>query len=219
MCERMVRHSELAAIRARFRVRSKAMPAIDAGGEITPGALCPVIRRIKGGREIVSARWGLALDHPLLGEGPHAAIRAGALRRAAALEFLLETGRCIVPIEAFHAGPARQARTGRSWAFALEDETVMGLAALLLPGHGAAPGSFALVTTSPNESVALLADSMPFILFPEDEKTWLAPGTDPYDAFTLIKPYPGELMRAWPVAAPAGKGGRKDGPDLLRRVA
>ena len=87
MCERFALHSDMASIRARFRVQTK--PA----GEWTPrwnlahGDEIPIIRRGKNGRrEITGLKWGLAFNHPLLEceNGPATSIAARSLKRSAA---------------------------------------------------------------------------------------------------------------------------------------
>ena len=91
----------------------------------------------------------------------------------------------------------------------------MGVAAIWTPApKGREPGSFAIIKPSPNESVALLDDSMPSILFPEHEREWLSANTGAAAAYNLIKPYPADLMRAWLVAHL-----ENDGPELLARFA
>jgi putative SOS response-associated peptidase YedK len=105
-------------------------------------------------------------------------------------------------------GPAAWAKGAYPWAFALDDAAMIGIAGLWIGD------SFAIVSTSPNESVALMDENMPAILFPDDEREWLDSGAEFYDAYNLLKPFPAELMRAWPVAEHSG-----DGPDLLQRVA
>lgn len=213
MCRRMVRHSDTAHICARFSVRRRP-ESLPATWNLTGGDTTFVIRRkAEGrGREAVPMRWGLALDHPLLETAPpHRCIPARVLTRAARLEALFLTNRCIVPVDAFYMGPAAWAKGARPWAFALADSGLIGMAGLWIGPPGGE--TVALIATSPNESVALMDDSMPALLFPEDERAWLN-AAHPYDAYTLIKPFPAELMRAWPVVEEGA-----DGPDMLRRVA
>jgi putative SOS response-associated peptidase YedK len=217
MCERFALHSDMASIRARFRVQTK--PA----GEWTPrwnlahGDEIPIIRRGKNGRrEITGLKWGLALNHPLLEceNGPATSIAARSLKRGALLNTLFETQRCILPLDAFYVTPS-YAKAARPWAFALDEELSMGVAAIWTPApKGRGPGSFAIIKPSPNESVALLDDSMPSILFPEHEREWLSANTGAAAAYNLIKPYPADLMRAWLVAHL-----ENDGPELLARFA
>jgi putative SOS response-associated peptidase YedK len=214
MCERFALHSNMAAIRKRFRLRGIGAHEWTPRWNIAAGDKVPVICRGRGGRrEIALLSFGLELDYHLLDrtKGPATALPARSLRRAALLQSLFASQRCIVPADAFYVTPER----ARPWAFAEDDTALMGIAAVWVPDpYDDAKGSFAIVTTGPNESVALLSEAMPAILFPEHEREWLSSRTDPYDAYHLIKPYPAELMRAWPVAAREG-----DGPDLLARVA
>ncbi len=217
MCERFALHSDMALIRARFSVRTKACSEWMPRWNLERGDEAPVIRRGENGRrEIAVLRWGLALDHPLLevNEGAVTTIAARSLKRGALLKSLFESKRCILPLDAFYV-TSPFAPKARPWAFSLDEENTMGVAAIWLPGplrNGA--GNFALISTSPNESIALLSDAMPAILFPEHEREWLSAGTSSRAAYNLIKPYPADLMRAWPVAHEKG-----DGPNLLARVA
>ena len=208
MCSRMVRTSEIRALCARFSVHARPPFSADPTWDLSAGDLTPAVRRRpRARRELSLLRWGLVLDHPLF-DSTTLSIRAGALRRAALLESLFMGNRCIVPVDAFYMGPASWAKGARAWAFAMEDAAMIGIAGLW------AGDNFAIVSTSPNESVALMDETMPAILLPEDERIWLDPNADFYDAYNLLKPFPAELMRAWPVAEDGG-----DGPDVLRRVA
>nr|TFG51411.1 MAG: hypothetical protein E4H34_06265 [Hyphomicrobiales bacterium] len=217
MCERVALHSDLAVIRARFGVRAKTACAWTPRWSLKRGGEMPIIRRGQNGRrEIARLKWGIELEHPLLNHENGAAtfIAARALRRGALLQALFETQRCIVPLDAFYVTPS-YAKTARPWAFALNEEAPMGVAAIWTPDHkGRGRGSFAMIATSPNESIALLDDFMPAILFPEHEREWLSVNTVAPSAYNLIKPYPADLMRGWPVAQP-----KSEGPELLARIA
>lgn len=220
MCERFALHSNMETIRTRFRVRTKARIEWHPRWNLRRGDRVPVIRRAENGRrEIVRLKWGLELDYHLLdaSKGPPTSLASRSLKRAALLQALFETQRCILPLDAFYVTPA-YAPKARPWAFSCIEDEPLGIAAIWVPdGSGKHDGSVALVTTSPNESVALLAETMPAILFEEDEKPWLSAASDPYYAHRLIKPYPADLMRGWPVAHAGG--GKTDGPGLLARVA
>ena len=169
-------------------------------------------------------QWGLSIDYHLLDstKGPATQIPARSLKRAALLQALFETQRCIIPADAFYVTPAflpKGKRAPRPWAFALDDDSVMGIAGLWVADpSGRSAGSVAMIATSPNESVVLLSETMPTILFPEDEREWLSHATDPDAAYNIIKPFPAEMMRAWPVAPVEGDVAG-DGPERLARVA
>jgi putative SOS response-associated peptidase YedK len=208
MCTRMARESSIATIAARFGARGRWPEC--AAASLSAGDATPVVRwGARGKREIAMLRWGMLSEHPLAhGSGPLTTIAARSVDRAALLQELFPEHRCIVPVDAFHAGPVAWAKNAPVWEFRLFDDTLMGIAGLWFADR------FAIITTGPNESVALIEDAMPAILYPRDEAAWLNPRTHPYKAHRLIMPYPAESMRALPI--PAGKG---KAPDLLHRVA
>jgi putative SOS response-associated peptidase YedK len=211
----MARYSELADIAARFGARGR-VPELRPSWDLRADSPTPVIRRgTHGRRELAILSWGLRLHHPLLegDEDSGTSVSSLNIGRAALLEPLFVTNRCIVPIDAFYAGPSPWTKVGHVWAFALLNVGVMGVAGLWRADR-TGRDRFAIITTGPNESVALVEHSMPAILFPEDERAWLNPHTAPYAAHNLIMPHPADAMRAWPVATV-----RRDGPEMLHRVA
>jgi putative SOS response-associated peptidase YedK len=64
---------------------------------------------------------------------------------------------------------------------------------------GAIIHSFTIITTSPNKLTEQIHDRMPVILHRDDEQRWISPRPDTSLA-ELLKPYPAELMEAWPVS-------------------
>src|SRR6478672_9165303 len=56
--------------------------------------------------------------------------------------------------------------------------------------------TFAIITTDANELVAEIHDRMPLILAPIDYTRWLSDEPDPGD---LMRPFPAEPMRMWPI--------------------
>lgn len=59
--------------------------------------------------------------------------------------------------------------------------------------------SFTIITTSPNKLIENIHDRMPVILHRDDEQRWISPQPDP-SLVELLKPYPAEMMEAWPVS-------------------
>lgn len=49
--------------------------------------------------------------------------------------------------------------------------------------------------------MATIHDRMPVILAPGDHMRWLGPEQDPRD---LLKPYPSDLMKMWPIDTKVG---------------
>jgi putative SOS response-associated peptidase YedK len=78
-----------------------------------------------------------------------------------------------------------------------------------------AAGSFTIITTSANAVVASLHERMPVILRREDEEEWVSRDvTDPLQVERLLRPYPGDAMRIYPVSADVNNA-RNNGPDLI----
>ena len=74
--------------------------------------------------------------------------------------------------------------------------------------------TFTILTTDPNELMEPVHNRMPVILEPKDYDRWLDscnPARPPVD---LLRPYPAERMRAWPVNDRVGNVHNNDA-DLL----
>jgi putative SOS response-associated peptidase YedK len=79
--------------------------------------------------------------------------------------------------------------------------------------------SFTIITTEPNELVRPVHNRMPVILPPEDEEQWLdTPRTAFAKAWSLLKPFPAELMDAHDVS-PIVNSAKYDGPDCIQPVS
>jgi putative SOS response-associated peptidase YedK len=66
-----------------------------------------------------------------------------------------------------------------------------------------------------NELVAQIHDRKPAILRPEDYKRWLGDEPNPHD---VLKPFPAELLRMWPISTRVNKP-ENDDPSILEPVA
>ena len=75
--------------------------------------------------------------------------------------------------------------------------------------------TFAVITTDANELVADIHDRMPVILRPKDYDRCLGSEPDPRD---LLRPFPAEMMRMWPISTRVNAP-RNDDPDLLTPVS
>jgi len=71
---------------------------------------------------------------------------------------------------------------------------------------GSAIKSCTIITTEPNELVAMIHDRMPVILHPREYARWLDPSPQtPDQLIPLIKPFPAEMMDAYPVSTLVNK--------------
>ena len=71
----------------------------------------------------------------------------------------------------------------------------------------------AILTTTPNETMATIHDRMPVILTPEAWGLWLGRESDPSELQGLLRPYSGDLL-LYPVA-PLVNSVRHQGPALI----
>ncbi len=69
--------------------------------------------------------------------------------------------------------------------------------------------SFSILTTSPNEKMALIHDRMPVILPREAESLWLSKSSEK-DLTDLLQPFPAEKMTAMPVSRLVNSAGNDD---------
>ena len=74
--------------------------------------------------------------------------------------------------------------------------------------------TFAIVTTDANEMVGDIHDRMPAILAPGDYTRWLSDEPDPRD---LLRPFPADLMRMWPISTRVNKP-ENDDPSIIEPV-
>jgi putative SOS response-associated peptidase YedK len=82
------------------------------------------------------------------------------------------------------------------------------------PATGEWIRTFAIVTTDANSLVAEIHDRMPLILAAGDYDRWLGDEPDPHD---LMRPFPPEPMRMWPISTRVNKPENND-PSILEPV-
>ena len=78
--------------------------------------------------------------------------------------------------------------------------------------------TFTIITGKPNDVVAPIHDRMPMILLPENESVWLDNNAGEEVWKDLLKPYPSELMTAYPVSKRVNTPANDD-PGLLQPIA
>jgi len=104
------------------------------------------------------------------------------------------------------------------YAIAMKDGRPFGLGGLWEnwkePTSGERIRTFTIITTDANEMVAEIHDRMPLIIAPGDYVRWLSDEPDPHD---LLRPYPAELMRMWPISTRVNKP-ENDDPSIVDPV-
>jgi len=159
----------------------------------------------EGEREVQLMRWGLI---PFWSKDPTTGYkminaRVETLDEKPAYREPLKKRRCLVLADGFYewqktAGgkkiPMRiMLKSGEPFAFA-------GLWENWKNADGEWLRTFTIITGKPNEVVAPIHDRMPTILLPEHEKVWLDndAGLDAWH--DVLRPYPADLMKAYPVS-------------------
>ena len=111
-------------------------------------------------------------------------------------------------------GPARQAALRDS----NEGRYPFGLGGLWEnwkdPASGEWVRTFAIITTDANELIAEIHDRMPLIIEPSDYARWLGEEPDPSD---LMRAFPAEPMRMWPISARVNKP-ENDDPSIVEPI-
>jgi putative SOS response-associated peptidase YedK len=127
--------------------------------------------------------------------------------------------RCILPVDGFFEWKAIKGQKARQpYAIAMKDRSPFGIGGLWEnwkdPTSGGWIRTFAIITTPANELVAEIHDRMPLILAPTDYVRWLSDEPDPY----LMRPFPDEPMRMWPISARVNKP-ENDDPLIVEPIA
>ncbi len=125
--------------------------------------------------------------------------------------------RCLVPMDAYYEWSGEKAPK-QPWAIGRRDGHEFLVGAIWdgwKTPDGAILRTVALITTEPNESLAMIHDRMPVIVQHDDVETWI--GGDADAAAGLMLPAPESYLRAWAVGRAVGDV-RNDGPELLAPI-
>lgn len=174
-------------------------------------------------RRLDALRWGLVpLWATNLAIGSKAInARAEAIDQKPMFRDAFARRRCLIPVDGFYEWrPATDARIPHAIAHA--EGAVLALAGLWerwKSPAGEIVRSFTIVTTTANELLRPLHERMPVMLEPTDFPRWLGEtDASPEDLKALLRPYPAEQLRVWPVSR-AVNNVRNDEPTLLDAVA
>lgn len=189
-----------------------------------PTQILPVIRKPDEQiPEIVGLRWGLVpswAKDPGIGAKMINA-RGETVAEKPSFRSAFKRRRCLVPMAGFYEWQKTAGAKIPHFIY-LMNEPVFCVAGLYeyWPGKdGAAPiESYTIITTEANEMMARLHDRMPVILAEPDHAAWLDPKNEDTAAMqSLLKPYPAEEMRAYPVSTRVNSP-KNEGPELIEPV-
>lgn len=174
---------------------------------VAPTQPAPVIRQHpKEPRRVLTLmRWGLI---PIWAKDMSDAAgkinaRSETAVTLAAFRDAMKSRRCIVPADGFY----EWRRTGgqkQPFCIEVNDGELFAFAGLWerwKKPDGEWVKSFSILTTAPNAVTSTVHDRMPVILDRADYDLWLDPAMTNVEAVTeMLKPYPADHMRAYPVS-------------------
>ena len=122
-----------------------------------------------------------------------------------------------MPADAYYEWQRPDLETKHPFACALKGGAPFAFAGLWeswCPKDSEPLETFTVLTTDPNEVMEQIQNRMPVILDPTDFDRWLDAGDPARPPVDLLRPYPSERMRAWPVSNRVGNV-RNNEPCLL----
>ena len=166
-------------------------------------------------------RWGL-IPHwckdPKGGRKPINA-KCETVRMLPSFRDAYQRRRCIVPVDGFFEWKAiKGQRAKQPYAIGMKDGHPFGLGGIWEnwkdPASGEWMRTFAIITTDANALVAEIHDRMPLIIARGDYGRWLSDEPDPDD---LMRPFPAEPMRMWPISTRVNKP-ENDDPSIIEPI-
>jgi putative SOS response-associated peptidase YedK len=199
-------------------------PYLAPSYNVAPQCLQPVVRlsREMGERELAIMRWGLIPSFAKDAKFSYSTInvRAETVVTSPVFREPMKRQRCLVPADLFWEWKKIDAKTKQPHAIAMLDDSLFAFAGLwdtwIDKATGQAFDTYSVITTAPNELISGLSihDRMPVILNRQDYERWLTPAQPSQLPIDLLRPFPGEEMKAWKVS-PAVGNVRNNHPGLL----
>ena len=225
MCGRFARKSTQEVLANWFGVELEDLPWFAPTYNVAPQSVQLVVRlnRDSGHREFAQMRWGLVPFWAKDARFGYSTINARAEEVASkpAYREALKKRRCLIPADAFYEWQRIDKRTKHPFAFALKSGSPYAMAGLWerwQSKDAAQPETletFTIPTTDPNQLMEPVHNRMPVILSPADYDRWLDPGDPARPPVDLLRPFPAEEMRCWPVSDRVGNV-RNNDPQLLQ---
>lgn len=145
--------------------------------------------------------------------------RAETLYEKPSFRTAFKRRRCLIPATGFYEWGKGEGKTKQPYYIHLADNQIFAFAGLWETWHS--PDSdmietCTIITTEPNDLIRRLHHRMAVILDPPDYELWLSPDELPPSALMpLLKPYPPENMRYYPVS-PLVNNVRNDSPACIK---
>jgi putative SOS response-associated peptidase YedK len=211
MCNRFALPASPEELAEEFEVEPP--PSFVPRYNVAPGEGIWVVRReTSGPRVLDTSLWGVAPSWARGAGKPLLNIRAETLRGKPGRSPMAREGRLLVPAGGFYEWQ-RVGRARQPYYYRLRDSPLFALAALCetVPASPAGLARHcAILTTQPNALVAEVHDRMPVIVPREAYSLWLDPGAELGEVLAPLRPFPPELMTAYPVSTVVNRSGVED---------
>ena len=128
--------------------------------------------------------------------------RAETIAEKPAFRTPFKKHRCLVLADGFYEWGKKGARRV-PYRIVMKDEHPFALAGICdywKDNKGNELKSFSIITTDANPLISKIHDRMPVILSRKDEKIWLEPDLDIFQALKMLRPYPAGEMMMYPVS-------------------
>lgn len=172
---------------------------------IAPSQMVLVIGLRQGERTAAMHRWGLVprwAKDPSIGNKMINA-RAETVNERPAFRTAFRYRRCLIPADSFFEWK-RSGQRKQPYRIMMRDERPFAFAGLWeewrSPDGSTVIRSCTILTTEPNELMAELHNRMPVILPTDAYDAWLDPHTEPDLLLPLLRPYPADEMKCYPVS-------------------
>lgn len=189
---------------------------------IAPGQLAFAIIHDGKQNRIGNLRWGLipswSKDEKIAASTINAKAETIDIKPSFKSSFIRK--RCIIPADGFYEWK-KTGKTKHPMRILLKTEQPFGMAGLYdtwVSPDGQKRSTFTIITTEPNELVGEIHNRMPVILRPEDEAIWLDRSMHDVNVLkSLLKTYPAEKMKAYPVSPIVGNVAN-DVPECIQEI-
>jgi putative SOS response-associated peptidase YedK len=190
---------------------------------IAPTQSVAAIRSTAAGRELARLRWGLipswstdpAIGNKLLNA------RAETVAEKPSFRSAFKKRRCLIPASGFYEWQKVGAGRKQPYFIRPRDGGLFAFAGLWEHWHdprGEVVETCTILTTEANDVMRPLHDRMPVILGTGAEGLWLDPHADADFLHSLLVPFPGEKMEAFPIN-PWVSDPKHEGPRCLEPVS
>ncbi|MGR9073940.1 MAG: SOS response-associated peptidase [Gammaproteobacteria bacterium] len=222
MCGRFALYSDQTILAKHFgaEIQSDLFPRYNAA----PTQDIAIVRDEGGKRRFSLARWGLiphwAKDMKIGYSTINA--RAETVAGKPAFRNAFRRRRCLVPADGFYEWQVvPDSKRKLPWFIVLENREPMAFAGLWETWSGPGGGtieSCTIIVTEANRLMRPIHDRMPVILASRDWDKWLLPDSGDVGVLQgLLKPYPADAMKAWPVGTKVNNPGNDTAECLERR--